>query len=1128
MTNISTYVKPNMVAARSINLERDAGLIGVVNDYQVTDKTLEILDRFADALHGEKVSAWSLTGPYGMGKSSFLNYFIALTSAKDAELTKKAWQKLKVADKNIYEKLTTGTEKIKGEGFIQIPVTAAYESVNTSVKRAINNVLENMKTPKAKKIQTRLNQNRSFPVDGQLLIDTINDLFLLTNKPIIMVIDEFGKNLDYMSHHPHKGDIFLLQQLAELNSVFLWVSLHQAFDEYSAVLSIAQQQEWRKIQGRFEDISFVESTGEMLRIISRSLKQSKAAVHKKALNNWAQKVSTSLYNLDIVHKSFFTPDIIKSIYPLHPITAIALIELCRSYAQNDRTLVSFLSSGDWGALSAFLEKEIHEETNLPTVGLNYLYDYFFSISAHKPNFQMESQKWLEIHNIISEKGSLVEQESDLLKTIGVLNLISRNSGIKSDYTTVNIIMEYTGGHTLEETERQINELISRKEIFYRDFAAEIRLWEGSDFDVYENIRTQKAKMSISSLDQVLEEYLPLSPIIASRHAIETGTIRRFERRWLSYETLSDKLTPAPGYDGLLVYCFGTESSIEPVPKQCADGRPLLIAYVATQTTLNELALEAAATKYVFDNSPELKHDRVARREISYRVIIAEQQFRKHVSQLYAPTSEDISWFARGKEIKIDNYKKQSEAISRLCDDSYHACPYIGNEMINYNKISAAAAWARRELAEAMVMSENEEELGLSGYGPEVALYRSLLLAHGLHCKKGNEWHLNLTTEDEKLNKLWQEIEKNITANEEGISVADILTRLQEPPWGMRQGVAPIYICLYLVVKADDIAIFREGTYVPYLTEATIALLLKRPDLFALKRFISSGIEQKVFNVYRKFINIAIEDSGVKLRNTTMIGVVGPLIKYIESLPQYSRNTREISLEAQRIRTAIINATEPMQLLFTELPQAVGLELSEISNNDSLQEELHIKLRAALNELGQAFPQLNERVQELLVEFFGHVSIEILPQVLNKRITPLIPICSDIELKAFLQALVRKSSSTEEWVEGIAGSVAKKPLDAWNDHDFMPFAAKLRDYVERIDLLETLKEIASQPAKGRVVLSVMNGAGKTERLGLVYPSQANARVNDRVEEILDLPQEETRQVLFALIDHLLLEGGGVNG
>jgi hypothetical protein len=323
---ISEFVKPNMEVARSVNLERDAGSLDIVKDYQVTDKTREILGRFGDALLGEKISAWSLTGPYGMGKSSFINFLLALTSPRNTEIANNAWQKLKESDPVLYEKLLPGINNVDGQGFLQIPVTASYEPVNTSILRGLNNALSVASIPKKEKLQSRLNKialNKD--VNSQVLLDIIKEAMLLTKMPVIIVIDEFGKNLDFMSHHPHKGDIFLLQQLAELDSLYIWLCLHQAFDEYAAGLSTNQQQEWRKIQGRFEDISFVETTGQMLEMISRALNQSDDPSFEQALSKWANEAFDSISDTELFHKTYFTLEKIKDMYPLHPITAISLI-----------------------------------------------------------------------------------------------------------------------------------------------------------------------------------------------------------------------------------------------------------------------------------------------------------------------------------------------------------------------------------------------------------------------------------------------------------------------------------------------------------------------------------------------------------------------------------------------------------------------------------------------------------------------------------------------------------------------------------------------------------------------------------------------------------------------------------
>ncbi len=87
---LSDVVSSNSLVARSINIERDMGNETTIKQYIVTDKGLEIITRFHAALAGEKVSAWSLTGPYGMGKSAFVNFFISLYGYPNALSTKTA------------------------------------------------------------------------------------------------------------------------------------------------------------------------------------------------------------------------------------------------------------------------------------------------------------------------------------------------------------------------------------------------------------------------------------------------------------------------------------------------------------------------------------------------------------------------------------------------------------------------------------------------------------------------------------------------------------------------------------------------------------------------------------------------------------------------------------------------------------------------------------------------------------------------------------------------------------------------------------------------------------------------------------------------------------------------------
>ncbi|WP_066633191.1 hypothetical protein [Desulfolucanica intricata] len=1126
---LSNIAYPDMNVARSINLERDKKDINTVKDYQITAKTRDVLGRFADALHGERVNAWSLTGPYGMGKSAFINFLMALTGPASEIQTKVAWEKISDSDSDLYHKLSGGISRIAGkEGLFQIFVTASYEPVNNSLARGLQNALSTAKLPGSSKLQRELQQlQEQYIIETPKLINIFKTVQNMVDKPLLVVVDEFGKNLDYMSHHHNKGDIYIMQQLAEMSSVYLWVCLHQAFDEYASGLSSMQRREWSKVQGRFEDIPFLESTHQMMYLIKKTIKQNESGKYQGRIMEWAKKIYAFIQNSSLAEYQELDEQIIAGFYPLHPVTTAALIELCRRFAQNDRTLLSFLCSGDKYALPAFLDNnEIDAVEMLPAVGLEQLYDYFFNISTTVFANRAESQRWIEIHGKLEDTRHLGPVDQSILKTIGVLNILSGTPGFKASMENISFVLEFSNGINRQTIYRTINNLINKGILHYREYAGEFRLWEGSDFEVNEAIRVKKAELAISALDAILEEYLPLAPMIASRHAYKTGTVRRFERRWLNVDSLNDEIKPHKGYDGLIVYCYGLVSEIGSAPRSCSDGRPLLVAYGPFETTLKELALDVAAARRVLVDSRELVHDAVARREVKYRIKVAEQRFRDSLARMYTPGSDNLLWYKNGELMPkpIASSKQLSTELSNLCDTAFKHCPRIGNEMINYNILSSAAARARRELVEAMATNAAEERLGLKGNGPEVAIYKSLLRAEGLHIKdeKTGYWRFSLEGKDPNLKYLWDKIDECVDSEgDAGVSIDHILSVLQEPPFGMRQGPAPIYICLYLLAKSNEIAVFREGNYLPYISAAEMALMVKRPDLFTLKRFVSNNIEREVFDVYRNILNKVTIKDFPGLRNSTMLGVIGPLTKFIDGLSLYSKNTRRVSQEAQQVRLAIYNSVEPMRLLFDELPKAVMKNFELTSKKDHMwHEQFQEALRKALQELHDADLKLYNKVENAVLNIFECDDLNKLYETQQKRIKPLIDICDDAEFKSVMQALVRNYPSPAEWVKGIAGIITKKPLDSWEDQDFEVFSTKLRDYVKRIEQLEVLAyKNGSIVKEGAILFSIMLPNGKSKSETIYKKHIDDIVVQSKVDEIMALPKNKVKKIFEALVEEL---------
>jgi hypothetical protein len=97
----------------------------------------------------------------------------------------------------------------------------------------------------------------------------------------------------------------------------------------------------------------------MMRLIGQAIDQSTDRSIKSSLDKWAKKWQSALSENEM--SNHFSVSDITSIYPLHPLSALILPILCTKYSQNDRTLFTFLASGEPDSLSTFLAQTAFSE-----------------------------------------------------------------------------------------------------------------------------------------------------------------------------------------------------------------------------------------------------------------------------------------------------------------------------------------------------------------------------------------------------------------------------------------------------------------------------------------------------------------------------------------------------------------------------------------------------------------------------------------------------------------------------------------------------------------------------------------------------------------------------------------------
>ena len=199
-----------------------------------------------------------------------------------------------------------------------------------------------------------------------------------------IIVDEFGKFLEYAAQHPEKEDIFTLQHLAELAErsnppIILVTVLHTAFSEYLHILDRSQQFEWNKVQGRFTSAPFLEPHEQLIYLIGTSIDTNFSPEVKEQYQNKIDHVLTD-EALSEAKKRLHLGGLLSTCIPLDPITTLVLPSLFRSkFTQNERSLFAFLTSSEPFGFQDFLARSVISGANVPFYRLDLLYDYVIKL-----------------------------------------------------------------------------------------------------------------------------------------------------------------------------------------------------------------------------------------------------------------------------------------------------------------------------------------------------------------------------------------------------------------------------------------------------------------------------------------------------------------------------------------------------------------------------------------------------------------------------------------------------------------------------------------------------------------------------------------------------------------------------
>jgi len=944
---------------------------------------------------------------------------------------------------------------------------------------------------------------------------------------LLIILDEVGKFLEYASSRSQTHDIFLLQSLAEAacrsgdKPIFLVCLLHQGFNAYTDQLTQTSQREWEKIAGRLEEIAFNHPLDQVMLLIESALSVKVDALpghfRTRMTQTMAKAVELGWYGATLNQQALVKSAV--GLFPIDPFVLPVLLRTFHRFGQNERSLFSYIYSFEPFGLRAFASRPLH---GAEPYRLHDLYDYVRANFGHRLAVISYRSRWSVIESVVESFVSEDQLEVEILKTVGILNLINSD-----DLLPTQERLEWSvAGIDADKRKRVRHALPTLKKRGVLHFRGDTRgycLWPYTSVDIERCCDEARRQIpNVTGIANAIADQLDASPVVARRHYIKTGNLRYFHVKYSSVaDTLGQPDKTALTADGqIVVMLCETEDdrrkAIDAAKQTRSDGTQILLTAIPQPLEkLSGLVLEAQRWDWVASNTPELNSDPYARDEVSRYRACAQNSLKSAIQDYVGLTrltnKNTLTWFHDGKELRLESGRNVLSTLSDLCDHAYCDAPRLRNELVNRSILSSAAAAARMRLIEAMFARPGEKLLGMpeERKPPEMSMYLSVLKASGLHRQVKGQWVLVDPPHGDPchlrpaLKRIRDLIKQKPDAR---VSVQTIFRELRRPPYGLRDGVIPVLLAVIAVSQEQEVALYENGTFLREIGKDAFLRMTKAPENFDIQYCKIEGLRSEVFNELARMLELPVKPG----KAPELLHVVKQLCLFVAQLPEYVRNTKRLSKGAQAVRDAILAAREPIRLVFHDLPVAsAGQRIETGSRMTSSEVTTFIThLKSSLSELREAFPSLQSRMQQSLRSGFGlpfDVSEDCRADI-AKRAERLLMNISEPKLKAFCLRLMDDNLPESDWLESVGSYLALRPPSKWRDEEEDLFERELAVLIGRFKRVEsavfTTKNQHSLADGVRIAVTKATGE---ERQEVVY-------LNKEDEESVELLRKDIEAII----------------
>jgi hypothetical protein len=1072
---LSDIVQISRQYQRSIRVDADIGRADALSGYICHATADSVLDGMCEQLVGTNQRCFTWTGPFGGGKSSLA---VALASAlhSDKALRAKARKALQLDRKPSFDKAFPVQK-----GWLIIPAVGRRGSVVAELQVAL------------RKAQGKTAQGRSKPNAQSLIAELLDEAKSRPADGAVVLIDEMGKFLE-ASALGSGDDVYFFQELAEAAAraegrlVVIGV-LHQSFAQYSARLGIDTRDDWAKVQGRYADLPFVAASDEIVELIGR-------AIESTVTPPWMRDASGAVADAIRSRRPAVGKDFAKALeacWPLHPAMAALLGPISkRQFGQNERSTFGFLSSVEPHGFRSYLNSTLREDASWyrPSDYWDYLRSNLEPAILASPDGHRWSQAVEAVERAEAKTGDVLLVS--LIKNIAVIDMFRNGSGLAADAAVIGALFY---DKTREDLDRALKKLSDLRVALYKSYTGAWSVFEGSDFDIDAAVAQSLAASPGIDYGR-LAQIMGLHPVVAKRHYHETGSMRWMELSLCSIEQaekIAASYQPKKGEFGTFILALpsnGMKPRDARVRAQaCSKLRPwpVMVGIPENHARIAELSAELVALEQVKERH-ELSGDAVARREVYARLAATRADLE---DQLQAAVS--LAKWHDGTDQIVEPGSKLSPVASTLAEDMFRHSPPVWSELVNRDSVSSNSVKARRDLLHAMVSSEGLETLGFEGFPAERGLYETLLKSTGLHRQDtSGAWRFMPPGDGfaEGFMDLWDATRALFSDADARVGAHEIYKLWSAPPFGMKLGIQSVILTAYLLAHKANIAVYKDGMFVPRLTDFDIDECLQDPDRFSLRWVAIDEDKNRILEGISKLLAEIGEDAG----SSDPLEAARGLVAMVFNLPEWARRTSRLSQKAREMRDMLLKASDPHKVLFVDLASLLGASDGKA----------YVKaLRAPLQELAGAYRKMLIEVEAKMLSALDADRDDL--ESLRERAKSVSGISGDFQMDAFATRLANYDGSTTS-LEGILSLAAEKPPRDWVDRHIDAAILELAKFARRFRESEAYAAVRGRKAHSEAIAVVIGAGADTKTISRSFA------ISDRQRKTVETKADEVASLL----------------